>query len=117
TGVHDSANNSVTGEGAQDFYFLGGDANADRVVNALDFNALASNFGKTNGSFAQGDFNFSGIVDPVDFTTMTARFGTTLPVPMPPATTYSSQVLSRHPIVYLPLNESSGTVAADSSGN
>ena len=39
-----------------------GDANLDGKVNALDFNALATNFGKTPGSdvWTQGDFNYDG---------------------------------------------------------
>ncbi len=53
-----------------------GDANLDGVVNALDFNALASNFGQTPGSdvWTQGDFNYDGIVNTLDFTALAANF-------------------------------------------
>jgi len=44
----------------QDFFFQMSDANHDRTVNALDFNVLAANFGKTGRTFSQGDFNFDG---------------------------------------------------------
>ena len=40
---------------------LSGDANLDRKVNALDFNARASNFGTGIGHvWTQGDFNYDG---------------------------------------------------------
>ena len=41
-------------------FTFNGDANLDGKVNALDFNALATNFGKTPGSdvWSQGDFNY-----------------------------------------------------------
>jgi len=54
-----------------------GDANLDGKVNALDFNALASNFGKTPGNdvWVQGDFNYDGSVDTSDFTLLASNFG------------------------------------------
>jgi autotransporter-associated beta strand protein len=57
-------------------YTLAGDANLDRTVNALDFNAVASNFGLSSGAlWRQGDFNYDGIVDTNDFTAMSQNFG------------------------------------------
>src|SRR5205814_486180 len=82
-GVHDLNLNPLAGNAANTFWFLNGDANADKVVNALDVNALASNFGKSNATFADGDFSFNGIVDSADFTILAQNFGQT-PVPMPP---------------------------------
>ena len=65
-----------------------GDANVDGVVNALDFNALATNFGTGSGKvWSQGDFNYSGAVDTSDFTFLAQNFGSvalpsTLPAPV-----------------------------------
>ena len=56
-----------------------GDANLDGNVNALDFNRLAINFGKTPGSdvWSQGDFNFDGIVNTLDFNALASNFNAT----------------------------------------
>jgi dockerin type I repeat protein len=53
-----------------------GDANLDGKVNALDFNRLATNFGKTPGSdvWTQGDFNYDGNVNTLDFTFLASNF-------------------------------------------
>ena len=60
-----------------------GDANLDGVVNALDFNALATNFGASVGSqvWQNGDFNYDGLVDTSDFMAMSQNFGSVLPAP------------------------------------
>jgi uncharacterized delta-60 repeat protein len=63
-----------------DFFFLTADANGDRTVNALDFNALATNYGKA-GTFSQGDFDFSGTVNSADFAILAARYGKVLAAP------------------------------------
>ncbi len=57
-------------------YTYYGDTNLDGKVNALDFNALATNFGKTPGSdvWSQGDFNFDGNVNTQDFTALAGNF-------------------------------------------
>jgi hypothetical protein len=62
------------------FFSLIGDANHDRRVNALDFNALANNYGKA-GNFSQGDFDYSGTVGSNDFAILAARYGTYLAPP------------------------------------
>jgi len=64
-------------------YTLLGDANLDTVVNALDFNALASNFGAGSSAvWTQGDFNYDGTVDPSDFVLLSQNFNSTaLPAP------------------------------------
>jgi autotransporter-associated beta strand protein len=59
-------------------YTLAGDANLDGVVNALDFNAIATNFGQGANLWRQGDFNYDGNVDASDFTAMSQNFGQTL---------------------------------------
>jgi autotransporter-associated beta strand protein len=57
-----------------------GDANLDGTVNALDFNAFATNYGQNNGSevWMQGDFNYDGIVNSQDFAILAANYGATL---------------------------------------
>jgi hypothetical protein len=85
SGVTDPAGNALSGSKTYDFYFLRGDASGDRVVNALDFNALAGNFGSTTAGFSGGDFNFDGTVNTQDFSAMCSRWGTLLPAPTPAA--------------------------------
>ena len=55
--------------------------NRDRVVNALDFNALAAHFGMSNVSFAAGDFNYDGVVNTSDFASLAMRFNAHLSPP------------------------------------
>ena len=62
-------------------YTYSGDANLDGAVNALDFNALASNFGGANGKvWTQGDFNYDGTINSLDFTLLSQNFGQNLGV-------------------------------------
>jgi hypothetical protein len=83
SGVTDLAGNALAGTKTFDFYFLRGDATADRTVNALDFNALATHVGAANAGFSGGDFNFDGTVNTLDFSAMAARWGTVLAAPSP----------------------------------
>jgi hypothetical protein len=71
----DAAGNPLDQDLAHDFFVLAGDANRDRVVNLRDFNALASNFGKSGRLFSQGDFNYDGQVTLADFNILANRFG------------------------------------------
>jgi predicted outer membrane repeat protein len=77
-----NANGSVPSSFEFDFFVFNGDANHDRVVNALDFNALATNFGQSGRSYAQGDFNYDGTVNTLDFTALASRFNTSLSAPL-----------------------------------
>jgi dockerin type I repeat protein len=68
------------------FWTYRGDANHDRTVNALDFNALATGFGKPNQGFANGDFNYDGAVNTSDFALLAGRFNQFFTGPDAPAT-------------------------------
>ncbi|MEM6750594.1 MAG: FG-GAP-like repeat-containing protein, partial [Planctomycetota bacterium] len=64
---------------------LPGDANGDGVVDLLDFDILAQNFGAPgnglgtpNGS-ADGDFNGDGVIDLLDFDILAQNFGASSP--------------------------------------
>jgi hypothetical protein len=78
-GVTNGAYQPMASNSTFNFFFLSGDANHDGTVNALDFNILATNFGKSNKTFADGDFNYSGTVDTSDFTALAGKFGASVP--------------------------------------
>src|SRR5581483_1412216 len=61
-------------------YTYSGDANLDGTVNALDFNAVASNFGSA-AVWSGGDFNYDSVVNASDFTALGQNFGQTMPAP------------------------------------
>jgi hypothetical protein len=64
-------------------YVYRGDVNLDGTVNALDFNALASNFGSASGSFwSDGDVNYDGAVNSLDFDAIAMNFNQSLPLPL-----------------------------------
>ncbi|MEM6751343.1 MAG: alpha-amylase family glycosyl hydrolase, partial [Planctomycetota bacterium] len=69
---------------------LAGDANDDGVVDLLDFDILAQNFGQGPGFLSGpsgGDFNGDGVVDLLDFDTLAQNFGSSNPATVPePAT-------------------------------
>jgi hypothetical protein len=66
-----------------DLFFLKGDLNRDRQVSIADFITLASNFGKTNATYADGDVNYDGEISIADFIDLAANFNKTLPAPAP----------------------------------
>jgi hypothetical protein len=79
----DNNPNTVGGEFAGRFYVNQGDTQLDfygnprpdRVVDFVDYQRLAANFGKPNPSHADGDFNHDGVVDNADFMILRDRFG------------------------------------------
>jgi hypothetical protein len=81
-GLSSFAGQSVDGTTIVMRYTYLGDANLDGRVNALDFNALASNFGPTAGKvWTQADFNFDGITNSSDFGVLATNFNLALPGP------------------------------------
>jgi hypothetical protein len=77
----DLAGNEPATPAAINFFVLRGDVNRDRVVNAVDFDALATHFGMTNVAFSDGDFNYDGVVNSMDFAALATRFNTHLSPP------------------------------------
>jgi hypothetical protein len=69
----------------QSFYgFANGDANMDGTVNALDFNAVATNYGNVSPvRWTEGDFTGDQLVTTADFTIMANNFGVVAPPPGP----------------------------------
>jgi hypothetical protein len=58
----------------------------DGKVNALDFNAVATNFGAAGGKiWSQGDFNYDGFVNTLDFNSLAANFNQSIAIPAAPA--------------------------------
>jgi hypothetical protein len=77
-GVFDNGSSVLVGQ------TLFGDANLDFKVNALDFNALAANYGGGPGKlWMQGDFNYDGSVNSLDFTLLAQRFNQSIAVSAP----------------------------------
>jgi len=73
-GTTDPVGNSLSGGSAQlPFFVLPADVNRDGVVNAIDFNALASHYGSA-GDFSAGDFDFNGTINTGDFNVLAAHF-------------------------------------------
>jgi hypothetical protein len=62
-------------------YTLLGDSNLDAAVNAMDFNSVASNFGRAGAVWSQGDFNYDGVVNTADFTLLATNFNAAIPSP------------------------------------
>ncbi len=63
------------GVASDKFYRLFGDVDANRTINAVDYNALLASFGINDPRF---DINMSGTVEAVDYNALLARFGSTL---------------------------------------
>jgi hypothetical protein len=77
-GISTFAGQDVDGDSIVVRYTLLGDANVDGVVNALDFNALASGFG-SGTIWSSGDFNYDGVVNSGDFTALSQNFNSAMP--------------------------------------
>ncbi len=81
-GVTTFAGHTVDNSSVLVRYTLAGDANLDGTVNALDFNAIATNFGKSTTSvWTQGDSNYDGLVNTADFLLLAQNFNAPLAAP------------------------------------
>lgn len=56
-------------------YAYYGDANLDGVVNAIDFNIMATNYGLSGKIWTDADFNYDGTVDDADAALLEANYG------------------------------------------
>ena len=69
-------------------YALTADFNLDGIVNSLDFDVLADNFGKSGRDFPHGDANYDGFANALDFDAIATSYGMTasaaaIPAPVP----------------------------------
>ena len=84
--VHGTDDVPLSDDANLDFFFLPADANHDRLVGNLDFNAYAANNGQSGRTFSQGDFNYDGNVNLQDFNILSSNYGSSLaPTPAPGA--------------------------------
>lgn len=90
-GINDTAGNGLANDYTVPFFILAGDANHDRVVDIMDFNVLAANFGKSGMLFSQGNVDRStdGLVSITDFNILAASFGKSVSAPAQPASLQS----------------------------
>ncbi len=79
--ITDMADNPLPPMPNWSFFALKGDLNRDRQVSIDDFITLASNFGKTNATYADGDLNYDGQVTISDFIDLSSNFNKTLSPP------------------------------------
>jgi hypothetical protein len=79
-GISSFAGQSIDASAIVMRYTYVGDANLDGTVNALDFNALAANFG-TGNSWYKGDFNYDGVTNTLDFAALATNFNLALAAP------------------------------------
>jgi len=100
SGIFDGSGNMLADVAPISFFFLDGDANRDRKVNALDFNTLASNFGGSGKNFVNGDFNYDGMVNMLDFTALAIRFNNILPPPAPGLALSAAAATPGHPQLF-----------------
>jgi len=80
--VADQVGHGLAEDEMETFFSLAGDANRDRVVNALDFDILASHYGSAGAKFTDGDFNYDGSITTADFAALAGQFGKSLPAPV-----------------------------------
>jgi hypothetical protein len=101
--VTDVAGNHPALDGTLNFFFFQADANFDRTINALDFNAIAANYGQPNRNYGSGDLNYDLSVNTLDFTILASKFAMTLPMPAPvlPNSVMNSSVAAAPPTASL----------------
>jgi predicted outer membrane repeat protein len=87
--VNDSSDDGLSASYTTNFFILSADGDRNRTVDILDFNILATNFGKAGQTFSQGNYDYSadGQVNILDFNVLATNFGKHLDPPPPPPTT------------------------------
>jgi hypothetical protein len=81
--VTDLSGKSMAEDFNYDFFFLGGDANHDGIVDVRDLMPLVTNWGGSGKVFSQGDFNYDGTVDVADLTILSANWQKNVFTPAP----------------------------------
>jgi hypothetical protein len=81
-GVTDIAGNALAGPAIATFFYLPGDINRSRAVDAADLAILSQHYGQA-GNALDGDLDYSGVVDFADLVLLAQNFGTTLNSPKP----------------------------------
>jgi hypothetical protein len=71
----------MSADASFDFFFLEGDANHDRTVDATDLGIISANWQQSARVFSQGDFNYDGIVDVNDLDILGKHWQQTLALP------------------------------------
>ena len=71
-----------------------GDANADGMINFLDFQAIEIGFGETNSRWSHGDFNEDGMVDSADLALLIKNYGKRSDGTFAPRATADEQTLA-----------------------
>jgi hypothetical protein len=103
----DQSSNGLSPALSFDFFVLAADANHDRTVDTLDFNALAANFGQTGRTPSGGDFNYDGVVDTLDFNLLASRFGSSLVPPADSALAAAAPAQAKSPFSAHPIEADS----------
>ena len=80
-------------------YTLYGDATLNRSVDTLDFNLLATNFGKTAKRWFNGDFDYTTTVDTLDFNLLATSYGQSIAAPVASASQIFSTSAIGHDIL------------------
>ncbi|HEY7086575.1 MAG TPA: hypothetical protein VH518_00720 [Tepidisphaeraceae bacterium] len=81
SGTADAFGNPMSADASFDFFFLEGDANHDRTVDATDLGIISANWQQSARVFSQGDFNYDGIVDVNDLDILGKHWQQTLALP------------------------------------
>jgi hypothetical protein len=111
--LKDADGNPISADVPLDFFFLGGDANRDKKVNALDFNVLASNFGGSGKNFSQGNFNYDANVNTLDFNILAMGFNKALAGPALGPTALSAAPLPANLFGATPISDKDGILSPD----
>lgn len=80
-GLNNFAGLPIAGNAVVIRYTLAGDANLDGMVNAIDFNAVATKFGSAASNWTTGDFNYDGTINSLDFDLLAVNFNFSQPIP------------------------------------
>src|SRR5438046_1142268 len=58
-----------------------GQGSLELAIDSTDFTALAASFNSSAKNWFEGDFNYDGVVNALDFNFLASNYGATLPAP------------------------------------